>query len=78
MMESIYVPLDKTITMITDEGAVEHLTCVESTGCDGCEFKRNPGKPQHPFCKAVACGSAERLDCRSVIFQQIKVKGGKE
>ncbi len=75
--EPIYVPLDGTIDILTENGIV-HLTCVEcfegGNGCTGCYWKREPGKPQCPFCNAIACGDFERLDDKSVIFQVIKSK----
>lgn len=75
--EKIYVPLEGTIDLLTEDGIV-HLTCVETyvtgNGCTGCYMKRGPGKPQHPFCNAIACGDFERLDEKDVIFQVIKSK----
>ena len=70
----IYTKLEEKLRVLDEEGNSVNLTCVEGDGCNGCYFKREPGKPQYPFCNAVACGDFERLDDRDVIFQQIKVK----
>lgn len=78
MSESIYVNIDKKIGILDNDGNPVTLTAVESDSCNGCWFKREPGKPQEPFCKAVACGDYERPDGKSVIFQEIKEKGGAE
>lgn len=75
--ELIYVPLDGTIDILTEDGIVQ-LTCVEcferGNGCTGCYWKRESGKPQYPFCNAIACGDFERMDEKDVIFQVIKSK----
>lgn len=76
--EQIYYRVGQSFQMIDDIGSLVTLTCVEGEGCTDCEFKRAAGKPQHPFCKAVACGEYERIDDKSVIFEQQKVKGGGE
>lgn len=73
-IELIYVPLEGTILMLDDDGDYRTLTCVQGNGCTGCEFKRAAGKPQHPFCNAVACGDFERVDDNDVIFQEMKDK----
>lgn len=78
MSELIYIPVDGQVRIINEDGDTEFLTCVEQDGCLACEFKRDPGKPQHAFCQAVACGEFERPDGKSVIFQHIKVKGGEQ
>lgn len=74
-----YHKLDSTVRIIDGEGDIFDVMCVESgAGCDGCEFKRAPGKSQEPFCRATACGSYERIDGKDVIYQRVKVKGGEE
>lgn len=71
-----YHRLDETVRLMDEEGDLYTVMCVESDdGCDGCEFKRAPGKSQEPFCRATACGDYERVDGKSVIYQRVKIKG---
>lgn len=71
-----YIHVGESIRLLDEDGSPFKVTCVESDGCEGCHFRRMPGKPQDPFCKAVACGDYERPDDKSVIFEEQKVKGG--
>jgi hypothetical protein len=73
-IKTIYPRLNDRIRMLDEEGNIRYLTCVEGEGCNGCEFKREAGKPQHEFCQAVACGEYERMDALSVMFQEQKDK----
>lgn len=73
-----YIHVGESIRLLDEDGSPFKVTCVEADGCDGCFFRRMPGKPQDPFCKAVACGDYERPDDKSVIFEEQKVKGGEE
>lgn len=69
----IYPLIEERLRVMLDDGGFTYLTCVEGeAGCEGCYFKRMPGKPQYDFCKAVLCGAWERLDEKEVIFQEIK------
>lgn len=74
-MDEIYVSVEGTIRVTDDTGSLVKLTCVEGAGnCYGCYMKRESGKPQKDFCKAVLCGAYERIDGKDVIFQHIKIK----
>ena len=75
MADQIYIPLEGTIRVTNEQGDWDELTCVlGENSCYGCHFKREAGRPQYPFCKAVVCGAWERMDGNDVIFQQIKQK----
>lgn len=73
--DKIYLQVEEKVRVMLEDGGYTYLTCVEGeAGCEGCYFKRAPGKPQKEFCGAVLCGAWERMDEKEVIFQVIKGK----